>query len=102
MYYFLCLQELEKKQEELKSSITDLRKEINQRLHEIKSLKEDLESIGRRNDNGAKELESYHDQVESLKVIISPNNVAHDDFQPVNLQSNKASSEISRVSCVRK
>jgi len=65
---FLRLQELEKKQDELKSSITDLRKEINQRLLEIKSLKEDLESNVRRNDHGAKELESLHEQVESFKV----------------------------------
>ena len=91
----MCLQELEKKQEELKSSITDLRKEINQRLHEIKSLKEDLESIGRRNDNGTKELESYHEQVESLKVTLPPNNATRYNFQPGNLHANKASSENS-------
>jgi chromosome segregation ATPase len=68
--FFSSKQELEKKQEELKTLITDLRKEINQRNLEIKSLREDLESNARRNELDAKSLEQLREQIEILKVCM--------------------------------
>ena len=64
----VCLQEVEKKLEELKNMCTETRKEIGQRHMEAKNLKEDLEQKNRGISVESKQLEELVEQVESLKV----------------------------------
>ena len=62
------MQEVEKRQEELRSSCTELHKEINARRQEAKALREDLESMARQQRSTAKQLEALHEDEQHLQV----------------------------------
>jgi len=65
------LQEIEQKIHELKSVDHDLRKEIVQRKHEIKTLNEELEKQTRQNQLITEELDNINDQTNMLQVSVS-------------------------------
>jgi len=66
------LQDVETKVDELKSAEQELRKEISQRKHEIKALKEDLENTIGQNELLEKELDSVTQQTREMKVRVKP------------------------------
>lgn len=64
----IWLQEIEKKIKELQAACEEMKKEINNRQLEAKTLKEDVEDTKRGNVLEAKELEKSQDEMEKLKV----------------------------------
>ena len=60
--------EIEKRMEEMTVASTEMRKEINQRKLEVKTLKEDLDNYNRQIQIRSKDIEETTEQMQKLKV----------------------------------